>query len=216
MQIFYPSWAYLLLKLFNVKMIIIIIFLTTTLIFLLLLFLKNNKEREENLEIDYNLVKKMYQESDFPKNFYIEQDRAIQGIYKASLEVITHFNKITKFKFFKEPEPLTTTTVLNKSSTVIKFHDESESCGYPFDGRGNVLAHADLPPGLKICFDISESWTPKMLTYTLYHELMHHLGLRHSITKDSIMYPRYSEEINGPTKFDLMNLKILYPFITLE
>lgn len=167
-------------------------------------------------ETNYNLIEKIYLESDFPKNFYVDSTNEIPGAFQALHDVIQHFNKITNYKFFNNPTRVKV-GYFKLNGVVLQFHDSSivDSCNSPFDGIGSVLAHAEMPPGNKICLDVAEKWNYPMLYYTIYHELMHNLGLRHSQMRNSLMYPRYSPYITGPTEFDLGNLKILYPFIQL-
>ncbi|XP_004626207.1 matrilysin [Octodon degus] len=69
----------------------------------------------------------------------------------------------------------------------------------PFDGPGNVLAHAFPPgPGLggDAHFDQDELWTDGSslginFLYTATHELGHSLGLGHSANPNAVMYPTY-------------------------
>uniref|UniRef100_A0A8C3JV84 Peptidase metallopeptidase domain-containing protein n=1 Tax=Calidris pygmaea TaxID=425635 RepID=A0A8C3JV84_9CHAR len=71
--------------------------------------------------------------------------------------------------------------------------------GYPFDGRGNVLAHAFGPGGGlggDAHFDDSERWSETNKEINLFlvaaHEFGHSLGLSHSDDPTALMYPIYS------------------------
>ncbi|XP_029650865.2 matrix metalloproteinase-2 [Octopus sinensis] len=77
-----------------------------------------------------------------------------------------------------------------------KFHHD----GYPFDGPGNILAHAFFPgenKGGDAHFDDDENWTVDSdegvnLFMVAAHEFGHALGLSHSKTPGSLMYPWYA------------------------
>lgn len=74
---------------------------------------------------------------------------------------------------------------------------------FPFDGPGNILAHAFFPYvsyGGGVHFDNDEYWTTSKLDdenestdffSVAVHELGHSLGLAHSTIPNSIMFPYY-------------------------
>lgn len=83
------------------------------------------------------------------------------------------------------------------------FHRNYHGDGYPFDGPGSVLAHAFFPGagrGGDAHFDEDENWSEvreisrevTSLFAVAVHEFGHSLGLSHSTTRDSLMYPWYS------------------------
>ncbi|KAJ4719136.1 Metalloendoproteinase [Melia azedarach] len=67
--------------------------------------------------------------------------------------------------------------------------------GFPFYGRGGVLAHADAPTEGIFHYDADEPWavgaTPGAydLETAALHEIGHLLGLGHSSVQGAIMYP---------------------------
>ncbi|KAK2532967.1 hypothetical protein Q9966_007843 [Columba livia] len=82
---------------------------------------------------------------------------------------------------------------------VIGFARRAHGDGYPFDGRGNTLAHAFAPGeglGGDTHFDDDEIWSETNREVNLFlvaaHEFGHSLGLDHSNVHGALMYPIYS------------------------
>jgi peptidoglycan hydrolase-like protein with peptidoglycan-binding domain len=94
---------------------------------------------------------------------------------------------------------------------VIRFVSGNHGDDSPFDGVGNVLAHAFYPPpnGGDIAgdahFDEGETWSVAIpvptdafdLVTVAAHEFGHSLGLAHSNTRGALMFPSYG----GPQRF---------------
>ncbi|XP_059223657.1 matrilysin [Stomoxys calcitrans] len=87
---------------------------------------------------------------------------------------------------------------------IVGFGSQYHGDNYPFDGAGNILAHAFYPYemgswGGDVHFDEDENWkenSPDLSQgvdfYTVaLHELGHSLGLAHSPSHSSIMFPYY-------------------------
>ncbi|XP_027533523.1 matrilysin [Neopelma chrysocephalum] len=90
----------------------------------------------------------------------------------------------------------------------IRFARREHGDGYPFDGKGNTLAHAFAPGegiGGDAHFDEDEKWSEFNQEVNLFlvaaHEFGHSLGLAHSNVRGALMYPIYSYE--NPTTFRL-------------
>ncbi|KAI9930778.1 hypothetical protein MW887_011535 [Aspergillus wentii] len=79
---------------------------------------------------------------------------------------------------------------------LVKFARQNHGDGAPFDGPGNVLAHAFFPPpnagylAGDLHFDEDEDWTQEnFLMQVALHEFGHSLGLAHSADPNAVMYP---------------------------
>lgn len=97
---------------------------------------------------------------------------------------------------------------------IVAFGNGYHGDQYPFDGPGNILAHAFYPYeydsyGGDIHFDDDENWRENAANlhegvdfYSVaVHELGHSLGLAHSPIYSSIMFPYYK----GPTQANTLD-----------
>ncbi|WAR03602.1 MMP16-like protein [Mya arenaria] len=104
------------------------------------------------------------------------------------------------FKVWSVVTPLTFTEVMHSDADIlIQFSEGYHDDGYPFDGKGSVLAHAFFPGNSKggdTHFDDAETWTFNStdgvdLFMVAAHEFGHALGLAHSSNTEALMYPWY-------------------------
>ncbi|KAG8477261.1 hypothetical protein CXB51_030424 [Gossypium anomalum] len=87
----------------------------------------------------------------------------------------------------------------NPSDIVMGFHRGFHGDNYPFDGPGNVLAHAFAPRNGRLHYDADENWSTNNvirlnqidLETIAIHEIGHILGLGHSQDPNAIMYAYY-------------------------
>src|SRR5688572_28163161 len=126
------------------------------------------------------------------------------------------------FSLWSAQTPLQFTEVSNDADAdiVIGWASGDHGDGDPFDGPGDVLAHASFPnpyddSQVFLHFDNDERWVNSdtqnvdMLTVAA-HEIGHTLGLAHSDDPDALMFASYS----GPHRFlsddDIAGVQSLY------
>ncbi|HMZ06886.1 MAG TPA: matrixin family metalloprotease [Anaerolineales bacterium] len=108
----------------------------------------------------------------------------------------------------------------NEADIVIGWAEGEHGDGDPFDGSGNVLAHASYPNPYEdrqvfLHFDDAERWVNSdsqnvdLLTVAA-HEIGHTLGLGHSSDPRALMYPSYSEPHRFLGSDDIAGVQSLY------
>ena len=126
------------------------------------------------------------------------------------------------FALWAAQTPLTFTEVSSSSGAdiLIGWAEGEHGDGDPFDGPGDVLAHASYPNPYDertvfLHFDDAERWVDSSsqnvdLLTVAAHEIGHNLGLDHSNDPNALMYPSYS----GPHRFlsadDIAGVQSLY------
>lgn len=116
---------------------------------------------------------------------------------------------------------------------IVGFGSGHHGDNYPFDGPGNILAHAFYPYEMQsyggdIHFDEDENWKENSTQLSdgvdfysvAIHELGHSLGLAHSPVYSSLMFPYYKGITQGTLDYDdilaVYKLYIQNPYITDE
>jgi len=114
----------------------------------------------------------------------------------------------------------TETSSRQNADIVIGWGQGEHGDGDPFDGPGDVLAHASFPNPYEgrqvfLHFDDSERWVNSAsqnvdLLTVAAHEIGHTLGLGHSDDPNALMYPSYSEPHRFLGKDDVAGIQSLY------
>jgi hypothetical protein len=126
------------------------------------------------------------------------------------------------FALWAEQTPLTFTQVDDPSQAdiVVSWESGDHGDGDPFDGPGEVLAHASYPNPYQLRqvilhFDEDERWVDDPdqdvdLVTVAAHEIGHTLGLDHSRARNSLMYPSYSGSHRFLDADDIAGIQELY------
>ena len=147
--------------------------------------------------------------------YFINGTERLEG--NSELEVVRQ-----AFGLWASQTPLvfTETTTRSEADILIGWASGDHGDGDPFDGPGDVLAHASYPNPYNdrqvfLHFDDDERWVNSesrnidLLTVAA-HEIGHTLGLDHSSDPDALMYAAYS----GPHRFlsedDIAGAQSLY------
>ncbi|CAN0898738.1 Metalloendoproteinase 5-MMP [Linum grandiflorum] len=170
----------------------------------------------------YNLMYRYEVNDELPS--HIDYESAINRAFRR-WEAICLFN-FQQVPDYYMPDPGLEEEV--QGDILIGWHAGEHGDGFPFDGRGTVVAHASPPTAGMLHFDADETWTAREkvevwpyevdLESVAVHEIGHLLGLRHSNVQDAIMYPYtdYGKVKRELQSDDIQGLKELYtPFCNL-
>jgi hypothetical protein len=126
------------------------------------------------------------------------------------------------FAIWASEAPLTFSEVSNQADAdiVVAWATGDHGDGDPFDGPGDVLAHASFPNPYDnrqvfLHFDDDERWVNSdsanvdLLTVAA-HEIGHTLGLAHSSDPNALMFPSYSGPHRSLESDDIEGVKSIY------
>ncbi|RZF40485.1 hypothetical protein LSTR_LSTR000364 [Laodelphax striatellus] len=142
----------------------------------------------------------------------------------ARIEIKEAFDKWEKYSRLKFLE----VSDKEKADIVILFQSRSHGDGFPFDGKGHVLAHAFSPSdyhGLSgdIHFDNDENWAVNSNRYDItdffsvaIHEIGHSLGFYHTKNEKSVMHSSYQVQNKRTFQFTEDIIRGLYEMYLLN
>ncbi len=126
------------------------------------------------------------------------------------------------FQLWADETPLSfnETTDSAQADILIGWAEGEHGDGDPFDGPGDVLAHASYPNPYNdrqvfLHFDDAERWVNSAtqnvdLLTVAAHEIGHNLGLDHSSDPNALMYPSYSGPHRSLGNDDIAGVQSLY------
>ena len=121
------------------------------------------------------------------------------------------------FQLWSSVTPLRFTEVASNQDILIRFVAGEHGDGAPFDGVGNVLAHAFFPQIGDAHFDEAEIWTldsstgPDLLTIAA-HEFGHSLGLNHTNVTGALMLPTFTGIHHFLSQDDIDGVQSIYGY----
>ncbi|XP_035778118.1 matrix metalloproteinase-24-like [Anopheles albimanus] len=130
-----------------------------------------------------------------------------ESVAKFMAKAFGEWSKYSKLRFVRVYDP--------SADIIVGFGSGHHGDNYPFDGPGNILAHAFYPYemnayGGDIHFDEDENWKENSTDLSegvdfysvAIHELGHSLGLAHSPVYSSLMFPYYKGITQGTLDYD--------------
>ncbi|EAT45766.1 AAEL002982-PA, partial [Aedes aegypti] len=129
------------------------------------------------------------------------------SVAKFMQRAFNEWAKYSNLKFVRVYDP--------SADIIVGFGSGHHGDNYPFDGPGNILAHAFYPYEMQsyggdIHFDEDENWKENSTHLSdgvdfysvAIHELGHSLGLAHSPVYSSLMFPYYKGITQGTLDYD--------------
>ncbi|XP_058059920.1 matrix metalloproteinase-2-like [Anopheles bellator] len=130
-----------------------------------------------------------------------------ESVARFMAKAFGEWSKYSKLRFVRVYDP--------SADIIVGFGSGHHGDNYPFDGPGNILAHAFYPYemnayGGDIHFDEDENWKENSTHLSegvdfysvAIHELGHSLGLAHSPVYSSLMFPYYKGITQGTLDYD--------------